>query len=449
MTGVQHPASYRDPAGFIFTWNEVLYRAVQPVYEPAYRHLMDSGLYEKLTAKGWLIPHEEITDLSLEFNGYKLLKPKALSIWSYPYEWSFGQLKDAALLTLKLAIAGLEQGMILKDATAYNIQFLEGKPILIDSLSYDLYEEGKPWQAFRQFCDHFLNPLLIMQAFPQLNPAFLMAYPDGLSPALTAQMLPWKKRLSLNHQLYVYLAASTAKSGSGSKAHVLPKIKILQNLNQLKDFIGKLKLKPAKSTWNTYYEETILSQEYLANKETVVRSILTSIKPKRITDVGCNTGAFSIIASEVAEEVIALDSDVRSVERLYQLGKSNIYLFVADITNPTPSLGWANEERSTLMARIGGDAVLALALIHHLALAKNVPLPFISKLFADITSDWLLIEFVPKEDPKSQLLLAGKGDIFPSYTQEDFEAAFETYFTTEQRVAMQPTDRTLYVMRKK
>ncbi len=442
----QHPASYRDPAGYIFTQDGVLYRAVQSAYAPAYEHLMGSGLYASLMSKKLMIPHEEV---SLAADAWKVLKPQRLDTWSYPYEWCFGQLKDAALATLELALAGLGHGMILKDATAYNIQFVQGKAALIDTLSFALYEEGQPWQAFRQFCDHFLNPLLAMQALPGLSPAVLMAYPDGLPTALTARLLPWKKRLSFNHQLYVYLAASTAGKSSEGRSIRIPKAKIIQNLAQLKSFISSLELAPVKSVWNHYYEETILSRAYLDYKTTAVRSLLQELKPQRVTDVGCNTGAFSLLAAEVAEEVIALDFDALSIEQLYAQRKPNIYPMVADIAYPTPALGWANAERQPLTARIGADAVLALALVHHLALTANVPLPFISRMFAEITRRWLIIEFVPKKDPRAQQLLAGKGDIFPHYTQADFELVFEVDFHIARRLPMEGSGRMLYLMEKK
>jgi SAM-dependent methyltransferase len=449
MSAVQHPASYRDPAGFLFTQEDILYRAVQPAYAATYEHFKTKGLYDELVQGRQIIPHEEVSRYNAGFNAYKILKPRQLDAWSYPYEWSFSQLKDAALLTLQLALTGLEHGMILKDANAYNIQFLAGKPLLIDSLSFDLYEEGRPWAAFRQFCDHFLNPLLALQALPALSPAILMAYPDGIPLVLIARMLPWKKRLSMNYQLYVYLAAATFKRAGKERALTIPKKKIIQNITQLKDFITGLQLKPARSAWNHYYEKTILSRQYLEHKTGVVRLLLETMKPRRVTDVGCNTGAFSVLAAAIADEVIAMDSDALSVEQLYLEGHANIYPIVADIACPTPALGWANTERKPLAERIGADAVMALAVVHHLALSKNIPLSFISCLFASIAREWLIIEFVPKQDPRAQLLLAGKGDIFPEYNQAAFETIFANDFMIEWVIPMDGSERLLYVMSKR
>lgn len=454
MDSAQHPASYRDPCGFVFTQAGVFYRAVQQEGKTDYEKLMQSRLYQKLVEKELMIAHEEVSVAALSAGAFKILKPQQLSFWTYPYEWSFSQLKDAALLTLKLMKLGLEHGMILKDASAYNIQFLAGKPMLIDSLSFENYEEGQPWQAFNQFCQHFLYPLLVFQKCPELSPAILMVYPDGLSAQLTASLLPWKSRLNLSNQLYVYLAASLGKKGSGSKtaSYKISKQKILQNVTQLQGYIQKLNPTKPDAGWSNYYDETILSDAYLANKKAVVNEMLAALKPARAIDAGCNTGEFTMIAAQHATEVISFDFDAASVDRLYrelaQQKIQNVQALVADIINPTPRLGWANVERSALKERLKGDLVLALALVHHLAIGKNVPFTFISSFFAEITTEWLLIEFVPKSDPKVQLLLQSRKDIFEDYTQAQFEAAFQQHFTIEKATELRHSDRILYLLKK-
>lgn len=449
----RHSASFRDPCGFVLRHEGVFYRAVMPAGLEDYEMLMQSGLYERLQQEGCIIAQEETQDTSLLPEAAKILKPEQLDFWSYPCEWSFRQLQAAALLTLRLVRKGLEHGMMLKDASAYNIQFVGGKPVLIDSLSFERYEAGKPWQAFRQFCEHFLYPLLIFQKCPDLSPAFLMAYPDGISARLTASLLPWKSRLSWNSQLYVFLAASLAKKqGKPQRSFRISKEKILQNVAQLEGYIRALKPRTQQVVWSNYYEETILNAEYLESKKTTVAALLQSLAPQRVIDAGCNTGSFSFLAAEHAPEVIAFDSDPASVDALFQEARAqnlhNLQALVGDLTNPTPALGWANAERSALMQRLRGDLVLALALVHHLAIAKNVPMSFISALFAGITSQWLLIEFVPKSDPKTQLLLQARTDIFNDYHEPGFEAAFSRHFHIERRMALPHSERVLYLMRR-
>jgi SAM-dependent methyltransferase len=449
----QHPASYRDPCGFVFTQAGIFYRAVQQEGKRDYDMLMQSNLYQKLIERQLMIAHEEVSGEVVRSQAYKILKPQQFSFWTYPYEWSFSQLKDAALLTLKLIKLGLEHGMMLKDANAYNIQFVQGRPMLIDSLSFEAYEEGKPWQAFSQFCQHFLYPLLVFQKSPELSPAILMAYPDGLSAQLTASLLPWKSRLNLNNQLYVYLAATLSKKqGDKQASYKISKQKILQNVAQLRGYIQKLNPRRPEAGWSNYYDETILSDAYLDNKKAVVDELLSTIKPTRIIDAGCNTGAFTMIAAKHAQEVISFDFDAASIDGLYgALARQeipNIQTLVADIINPTPSLGWANAERSSLKDRLKGDVVLALALVHHLAIGKNVPFGFISSFFAEITNEWLLIEFVPKSDPKVQLLLQNRKDIFQHYTASYFEEAFQRHFSIEQSITLAHSSRTMYLLKK-
>lgn len=454
-TGQQHPASYRDPCGFVFQHSGLVYRAVLPAGKADHEMLMQSGLYQKLVDGALMIAHEEVGDNMLQPTAFKVLKPQQLSFWTYPYEWSFHQLKDAALLTLKLIATGLKHGMMLKDATAYNIQFVAGKPTLIDTLSFEAYEEGQPWQAFNQFCQHFLYPLLVFRKCPELTPGMLMAYPDGLTASLTANLLPWSSRISWNNQLYVYLAASLGKKQSGSEAtYQISKQKILQNVAQLKGYIQALELKKEKTVWNNYYDETILSDAYLENKKAVIADVLKQLRAKRIVDAGCNTGAFSFIAASAASEVIAFDFDAASIDTLYQharqRGTRNVHMLVSDITNPSPALGWNNAERANMKERVASaDMVLALALVHHLALAKNIPLAFISSFFGDITKNWLLIEFVPKSDPKAQLLLQSRKDIFEHYTKDDFEAAFRGCFSIERTIALEHSERVLYLFRRR
>ena len=448
----RHPASYRDPAGFIFRYHHHIYRAVQPVYQQDYEQLTGSGLYRELADKKIMITHAEVAGIPGYESAYKIIQPQALSFWSYPYEWSFEQLKAAALLTLRAATTGLSHDMILKDANAYNIQFVGGKPILIDSLSFERYQEGAPWQALRQFSEQFLYPLLLMSKVHGITPALFLTYPNGLPAKMVADALPWKSRFSFNNQLYLYLQASSLGNRKTQKNLKISKQKILQNLDQLSGFIRKLQPVDKDTVWNNYYQETILSDSYLRDKTEVVAGILKAYQPLRVTDIGCNTGAFSLLAAPYAKQVISLDSDAGSIDNFYrEIRKqkiTNIQAIVADLTNPSPAMGWMNAERTALPQRLSCDMCLALAVVHHLALTYNVPLDFISSFLAGITGQYLLIEFIPKTDPKAQLLLENKPDIFPDYTQSGFEAAFSGSFSIEQTYALKDSERTLYLLRK-
>jgi len=154
--------SFRDPSGFIYQKDQIIYRQINRRYQKQYETLMGSGLYSRLIKEGFLISHEEIASEDLEEGAYKIIRPQKIPFISYPYEWSFGEYKDAALVTLKIQRIALEYNMTLKDASAYNIQFQDANAKLIDTLSFDDYQEGTPWVAYQQFCKHFLAPLLLM-----------------------------------------------------------------------------------------------------------------------------------------------------------------------------------------------------------------------------------------------------------------------------------------------
>jgi ribosomal protein L11 methylase PrmA len=448
----KHPASYRDPSGYIFEQDGQPYRFVHTSYQPHYDQFVRSGLYQKLAGAGLIIPHTDATALFDTDTGcYKILQPEPVPFWTYPYEWSFEQLRQAALLTLKLNLAALEHGMILKDASAYNIQFRNGKALLTDTLSFELYEEGKPWQAFRQFCQHFLYPLLLHSRLHHFDPAMLMHYTDGVPAAVTASILPGTARFNANLWLYLYLPAKlAAQQQPAQKQLSIPKTKIVQNMQHLSSVISKLRHKTARSQWNHYYTETILSNQYLEHKEILVTEILAGIQPRTTVDIGCNTGAFSKIAAQYSNQVISLDTDPLCIDIVLQetqkTGLTNITPLVADISNPSPATGWNNKEHKALLERLSGDCVLALALIHHIALSKNVPLDFIVQLFAQITSQYLVIEFVPKTDPRAQLLLQSREDIFNRYTQQDFEKLLQQHFTILRSERINDSERTLYLL---
>lgn len=452
----RHPASYRDPSGFVFRHEGRIYRMVNASYQEDYDLLLQSGLYRSLTEKKMMLPHTDVSTLfSPGPNAYKVIQPETVPFWTYPYEWSFEQLKQAALLTLQLNKLALAQNMILKDASAYNIQFVAGKPILIDSLSFEKYKEGAPWKAFRQFCTHFLYPLLLQSKVEGLNPAIFSQYPDGISAKLTASLLPKSLKYNLNNWLYLYLPAKLeGRQDSGTQRSIsVSKTKILQNIEQLSGFIGKMKPPVAHSDWNHYYSETILSQEYLQFKEQTVTQWLREKSPQTTVDVGCNTGVFSFIAAQNSGQVVSLDTDPYSIDLLFlktqKEGIKNLTTFVGDICNPAAAFGWNNAEQTALLSRLKGEVVLALALIHHLALTKNVPLEMILETFAGICTQYVIMEFVPKSDPRSQTLLQNKTDIFPSYTQAHFEAAALPFFTIEKQTPMLGSERVLYLLKKK
>lgn len=448
------PASYRDSDGFIFRQDGMIYRYMHPRYEIHYTQLMNSGLYDELLKKGRLIAHREIAEKgTFGFTNGRLLLPEQIPFISYPYEWSFDMWKDAALLTLQIAVASLHKGMMLKDATPFNIQFYKGKPVFIDTLSFENYTEGRPWVAYRQFSESFLAPLLLMHyCHPDTHKLFTV-YPNGIPMDVLVSLLPKRSKWNLNAMLHVHLQAkisgkqkqrSTAKNNfSKQKMEVL--------LKGLENYVQKLSLKKVKTTWDDYYTGTILGNDYLGAKTALVTSFIKTIEHKTVIDLGANDGHFSLLFG-ADKFVIATDADSNCINELYikikREGRSNILPLVNNFTTPSPAIGWNNQERESLNGRLKADLVLALALLHHLAIANNVPLPLIAGWLAPMGTH-LIIEFVPKGDEKVKLLLQNRKDIFDDYNLAYFKLIFSgTYqFLKEEKIGN--TDRVLFLMKRK
>ena len=448
-------ASFRDPSGFVFRQDGQLYRQINPRYREEYDRLMDSGLGRDLIAKGWLIPHEEV---GLARPGaYRVIRPEPVPFISYPYEWSFSQLKDAAMLTLKIQRRALKSGLTLKDASAYNVQFWRGRPVFIDTLSFEVYQEGRPWVAYRQFCQHFLAPLALMAHTDVRLNQLARVYIDGVPLDLASRLLPWRTRLRPSLAVHLHVHARTQKKYAGQgaqpaasrplsmKAHV----GLLENLGSV---IQGLSWRPAGTEWADYYDNTNYSTDALSEKERLVSGLLDKIRPGSVWDLGANTGKFSRLASARQIQTVSFDLDPAAVEKHYldvrHREDAHVLPLLLDLSNPSPALGWANIERQSVAARGPVDAVLALALIHHLAIGNNIPLGNVAEFFATLTRD-LIIEFVPKVDSQVQRLLVSREDIFDDYTESRFEDAFARRFSLEQKLAITGTSRVLYHFRRR
>jgi len=460
-------ASFRDPSGFLFTRDGVLYRQVNKAYADSYTRLMDSGLYTKLVKAGLLIPHVEsegpagrerpfpAADPGLAF---KTIRPERVPFISYPYEWSFGQMKDAALTTLSIQKRALKAGMSLKDASAYNIQFYRGKATLIDTLSFEEYREGEPWVAYRQFCQHFLAPLALMAYRDVRLSQLLRVYIDGLPLDLASSLLPGVTRWKLGLYTHIHLHARAQKRYAGVAlteargGRKMSRDALLGLIESLRDAVRKLEWKPAGTEWADYYEDNNYSDAAFKHKLNLIEDWLGRIQPKMVWDLGANTGLFSRPVAALGAFAVAFDIDPAAVELDYRQVKAdketNLLPLVLDLTNPSPAIGWDNQERASLAERGPADALLALALIHHLAISNNVPLERVAQFLACL-GEWLIIEFVPKSDAQVQRLLRSRVDIFPDYSREGFETAFGTRFKIEASSDLRDSGRKVYLMRRK
>lgn len=452
-------SSFRDPSGFMFRRDGKLYRQVNRHYQVEYDRLVQSGLLSELTKQGLLVTADEVDTKPADSElAYKVLQPVELPLISYPYEWSFSQYKDAALATLEIQKRAYARGFSLKDASAYNLQFYAGKPVFIDTLSFETYKEGEPWVAYRQFCQHFLAPLALMALVDIRLSQLMRVYIDGIPLDLASKLLPGGTKLNLGLAAHIHAhAAAQQKYADNPVAKKDIKAQMGRNaflglMDSLESTIKGLTLKGVKTEWAKYYDATNYSDSSLGEKGKLVEAYLEKVKPASLWDLGANTGYFSRIASDKGIFTVAFDIDPLAVEQAYQVMKEKkekfILPLVLDLTNPSPSLGWHNAERDSFLQRGPVDCVMALALIHHLAISNNVPLVTLAKFFAESGQN-LIIEFVPKGDSQVDRLLATREDIFPAYTPEGFEEAFKEYYKILEAQPIAGSKRILYLLERK
>jgi hypothetical protein len=452
-------SSFRDPSGHLFLDQGRLFRQINRIYQDDYDLLMASGLYDRLTKKGWLIPHREVESPSNCAEFYKIIEPNELRFISYPYEWCFSQLKHAALLTLSIQKEALERGLCLKDASAYNIQFEKGNPVLIDTLSFSKHIEGQPWLAYRQFCMHFLAPLALMSYRDIRLGRLSMQYIDGVPLDLGSQLLPAIAKLNPGIYAHLILHARAQMRHSQPCRILSQKVSkggMIGLMNSLENTVNKLTWKPHSSEWIDYYRNTNYTEASFNNKKQIIREIIKRLKPHVVWDLGANTGIFSRIVQEDPKLrdclVISSDMDPGAVEVNYLECKKQraeqIYPLVMDLANPSPGIGWGNFERQSFYQRGPADLIIALALIHHLAISNNVPFDDIARLFAK-SSKHVIIEFISKEDSQVKQMLASREDIFSNYTLEGFCGAFTRYFQLEQQIPIAGTHRTIFLLSNK
>lgn len=444
-------SSFRDSSGFVFQADKEIYRYISVEYKNNYDFACVSGLYDLLMEKQLLIKHHEINADKFDKTAYKILQVDKIPFISYPYEWSFSEYKDAALLTLKIQKRALLKGMSLKDASAYNIQFKDGKPIFIDTLSFEKLEESHPWVAYKQFCQHFLAPLALMYYKDERLNTLMKNYIDGIPLDLASRLLPKITSFGiLSHihmnAMFQKMYASSRKDKSNFGGMNLKKhIALVENLYRT---ILSFKKRNSQTEWKDYYDFKNYDDTAFAHKGDILLKFLNQIqKPELIWDIGANNGYFSKIASETGAQVIAFDIDSEAVDQNYKNSErpTQVLPLLLDILNPSPSIGWANKERLSINQRGCPDAIMALALIHHLSISNNIPFDYVAAYFSSL-SKYLIIEFVPKEDSQVQILLSSRKDIFPNYNQAFFEKCFQKYYTILESQNVKNSKRVMYLM---
>ena len=419
-----------------------------PMAVTDYEFVRGSGLVDTLVADDKLVG-ETVVDASIlgeRGDGAQfVLEHPRLPFITYPYEWSFSALKAAALLHLDIQQAALKKDVTMTDATAYNVQFVGPKPIFIDSLSFRRYAEGEYWAGHRQFCEQFINPLLLRSLVGIPHNAWYRGTLEGIPAADLSKVLPWHSRLSWNVLTNVYMQSrfqNTAGSGDAierAKARKLPRIAYEQILYGLRKWVAGLEPKAdSKTVWQDYASDNSYADEEAVNKRRFIAEFASSVKPALILDIGCNTGDYSAVALENgAELAIGFDFDPGALEYGFQRAARDSLNFLPlhlDAANPSPNQGWSQAERKGFQERAKGDAVMGLALIHHLAVARNLPLDEVIGWLVDMAPQGV-IEFVPKSDAMVQRLLQMREDLFDDYD----EVVFEKYLCSRARIVKSET----------
>lgn len=455
---IRNTGSFRDPSGSVYSSNGTLFRQINHSYSKPYRQLIESGLYRSLLDKGWLVSHVE-TDEKCPFeNGFLVIRPEPIPFISYPYEWSFSALQDAALLTLKIHRLAMEHGMILKDASAFNVQFANGKPIFIDTLSFDFYVEDHPWIAYGQFCRHFLAPLLLMAHVDVRLNGLLRRFIDGIPIDLADSILKGRGGFFARQHIR-WQAAFIAKYADTSdrtdpnrpkKKAVLSRKSHLALIDSMMISIEKLRFPGQQTEWGNYTALTSYAESGAASKKAIVTEFLDRIHPRTVWDLGSNDGTYSLLASRGGAQTVAFDGDPVAVDRCYRetRGKDIALLpLLMDLTNPSGGIGFAGKERMSVQDRARPDCIMMLAVVHHLAISNNVPFDLLAKWLSEM-SNRLIIEYVPKTDVQVRRLLSSREDVFDHYTQEEFESAFNRYWALSSKKAVEDSERILYLYEK-
>ena len=442
----------------MFHDGDTLRRVINPIYFPQYNKLKDSGFFKTLIKQGLLIPHTETSNSAEKI----IITPEPIPFITNPFEWSFHQYKHAALLTLRIQKYALSKGFILKDASAYNVTFHKGKPVFIDTLSFDFYEEGTPWRAYKQFITHFLGPLVLAKYHGTDIFKMMQTHIDGIPVKLIASMLPGKTKLSATLHTNIHLLAKMESKHSEdykaeTKVAKLSKKAQSNIIESLFNYIKKLELNES-SEWGNYYEKTNYEQAAFEGKKKLIREWVTALSPQRIIDVGGNDGTFARTVIDTVPDVIVTDIDSNAVDynykQLQENKETNMLPFVCDVLQPAPGIGFNNTERNSLIERLGAyapDVTMALALIHHITLSGNVPFEKSAEFFAKFSST-LIIEFPKREDSWVESLLVRKREFinhFDFYNEAEFEAGYLQYFDLEKKEIVPGTKRVLYLLKNK
>lgn len=463
MSSGINSGSFKDPAGVVFHTQDGVFRALSARGEASFRPVLDSNLLAAWQQRGVAVATEEVSPSflpdhvrqQLGFEPALVLQHRPIEYISYPYEWPFALLKKAALLHLELQIEALEAGFSFTDSSAYNIQFSGAQPILMDVLSVRPYREGEYWSGYRQFCEEFLNPLLLSAKLGVSYASWYRGNLSGISVEDIARILPFKNKLSLSALVHVELHARLVRSTQRSMSHERSlKVRPLSQaayggmLKNLRSWVLSLRPKGVESSyWADYDRRNSYEPGEARVKKNFVREYVGRRSPKLLLDLGCNSGDYSQLALEGgARSVVAFDLDQGALEAAVVRAESqslNLLPLFLDITNPSPNQGWRQRERMGYRNRSNPDTMIALALIHHLVIGKNIPLGQAVQWLVGCAPSGV-IEFVPKQDPMVQGMLSAREDIFSDYNLDQFRAQLQKHARIVKEAELSESGRVMF-----
>ncbi len=456
--------SFRDREGRVFYHQGRVLRALSAHASEAFEALAATDFFANGLEEGRIVatrradfPEEMRGELAAHWTA--VLEHQRIPFVSYPYEWSFSMLRDAALLELDLLRSALGEDMVLKDASAYNVQWQGSQPVFIDIGSFEGWTAGDPWVGYLQFCEHFLYPLLLTAYRDVAFQPWLRGSLDGIAAEDVDCLFGWRDRLRPGVLRDVYLqarlqAAHSRAEDSGSLRGELRQVgfrkeMIVRNVDRLAKIIRGLRWRRGSSEWASYAEDCSYDAENRDLKQRFVADAARRVSPELVWDLGCNTGDYSVHVAAHADYVVAVDGDHLAIDRLYRRlraeGPTNVLPLVNNLTDPSPALGWRLRERRTLSERGQPDLVLCLALVHHLVLTANVPVPEVLDWLAGLGRH-LVLELVTLDDPMAQRLVRNKGGAHHDYGTELFEAEIKRRFTVMEQTEVQSGLRRLYLL---
>ncbi len=456
--------SFRDPEGLVFLASGRIFRGISSSAASRVRRFIHSDFYKK-HAGSQIVETIEISSQEVASAGVSIDDANSWEMWvehsripliSYPYEWSFESLKEAGRLTLSLLIDGLSCGYTLKDASAFNVQFINTKPIFIDILSFTEYQEGEPFIGYKQFCEHFLAPLCLSACAGIDYNAWFRGRLEGLDLIEVSKALPVVTRFRLQILMHLHLQAWAMRKVQATTAVVEHRRKRPRPISRrnlialcagLKRFITKLQRKRS-SYWQQYSGYNSYSDSSQADKTRIAHEFIVKNNIREILDLGCNTGEYSRVAVDAgAQRVIGTDIDCGAIDIAFKDARKNslpIQILHYDVANPSPDMGWMCKERLTLERRLGQiEGIFCFALIHHIVIGRNIPIEFFVRWVCDLAPKGL-IEFVPKSDPMVKGLLRDREDIFVDYDQANMERILQDINKHVVIHAVQSSSRIIY-----